>query len=172
MREEDPIIDDVNGDPHEALTELHDASEREERDTILVVDDDPDDRLYLRMGLSRTLGRFKIIEARDPEEALAYLRGGVARSIVLICTDGSMPGINGVEFAKLVRGNKVKGNSLPEDQVWPLRRVPIKLITGDPITSEHQAHVASGLLQHVTEKPFSFRDLRENVRSAARRMAG
>jgi CheY-like chemotaxis protein len=61
--------------------------------TVLVVDDDPDIRLVLRMILEGQ--GYAVIDAADGAEALALLRD---HRPALILLDLMMPGVDGVQF--------------------------------------------------------------------------
>ena len=62
---------------------------------ILIVDDEPDN-LQL---LYRTLrGKYEIVKANSPQEALECLKDGDYQCII---SDHKMPGMDGVEFLKL-----------------------------------------------------------------------
>ena len=67
-------------------------------DRILVVDDEPDMRLLLRMTLERS--GFAVEEAGTGEEALE-IAGDVQIDLVLL--DMNLPGLNGLETAAAMR---------------------------------------------------------------------
>ena len=60
---------------------------------VLVVDDDPDMRAYLRRCLGPLTDR--VVEAADGAEALAILRGAGPGAFDLIIADVVMPGLDG-----------------------------------------------------------------------------
>jgi DNA-binding NtrC family response regulator len=66
--------------------------------SILVVDDEESVRLSLAAVLERE--GYKVFTAESGEEGLRLLK---ANPIQLVITDHNMPGMNGVEFLKLVR---------------------------------------------------------------------
>ena len=69
--------------------------------TVLVVDDEPDVRLVVRMIL--TVAGHDVAEASTGEEALAALEDGLKPDAVLL--DIRMPGIDGWEVLRRVRAH-------------------------------------------------------------------
>ncbi|MCQ2249649.1 MAG: response regulator [Bacteroidales bacterium] len=67
--------------------------------SILIVDDNEEMRQYVRSVLSDT---YSILEARDGNNALQVLK---SHMVDLILTDMMMPGMDGMELAKAVRGD-------------------------------------------------------------------
>jgi CheY-like chemotaxis protein len=84
------------------------------RNTLLVVDDDPDVRWLYRSFLEP---RFKVLEAGDGREALALLR---REPVSLAIVDVHMPVMNGVELVRAMRDDPA------------LREVPVIVQTSDP----------------------------------------
>jgi signal transduction histidine kinase len=70
--------------------------------TILVVDDDPLVAMST-VGMLEDLGH-RVIEANSGKRALEILEAG--QSIDLMVTDQAMPGMTGIELAKIVRGKR------------------------------------------------------------------
>ena len=66
---------------------------------VLVVDDDELVRSFVREGLER-LGFARVLEARDPVEALPVAR---EQRVDLIVCDYEMPAMNGLDLARHVR---------------------------------------------------------------------
>lgn len=108
--------------------------------TVLLVDDDPDMRLYLRSCLrSPALSVDRIIEAADGLEALRLARSG---EVHVVISDIVVPGLDGRALCRAIRAT-------PE-----LDGVVLLLISGeDGIGSE--ATEADGFLA----KPFNSRQL-------------
>ncbi len=75
---------------------------RHETRTILVVDDQPRIRSYLRQRLHRALPDAELLEAASGEDALDLLR---TRSVDVLVADYSMPGMDGVTM--LARAHEV-----------------------------------------------------------------
>jgi DNA-binding response OmpR family regulator len=68
--------------------------------TILLVDDDPAVRAYVREALG--IAGFTILEAADGNEALRIAET-TRRPIEMLVTDINMPGIDGLELARRVQ---------------------------------------------------------------------
>jgi CheY-like chemotaxis protein len=89
---------------------------------ILIVDDEPDARLILKLILRRIL-KYPVREASSGAEALELVQQQMPRLIIL---DLTMPGLDGVTFLKQVRSNE------------QMSRVPVVVFTTYPL-SEQQA---------------------------------
>jgi two-component system, chemotaxis family, chemotaxis protein CheY len=113
--------------------------------TILIVDDDPDMRLYLR-GCLRGLGPIvgPVIGAADGVEALRRVR---AEDIGLVISDVILPRMDGLALRRAIRGDAVH------------RHLPILLISGEP-----EASIAAGPGDAFLAKPFNAHELLNAVR--------
>lgn len=106
--------------------------------TVLLVDDDPDMRLYLRSCLRRLSSPFeRVIEAADGLEALRLVRSG---AVHLVITDIGLPGLDGRRLLRAIRDDANLGH------------VSVMLISGETITGENGA---DGFLT----KPFNSQQL-------------
>ena len=112
---------------------------------VLVVDDDEATRAAERAVLAD--GGFRVIEARDGEEAMRAIRSDPPAMVVL---DIQMPGVDGPEFA---RGLRVA-----------LRHVPLVILTAasDP---KHEADRCNA--EAYLRKPFDAPELLKVVRRFA-----
>jgi two-component system, chemotaxis family, chemotaxis protein CheY len=113
--------------------------------TILIVDDDPDMRLYLRgclRGLDGAAG--PIIDAADGVEAL---RRVLADDVGLVISDVVLPRIDGLELRRAIRADAVHAH------------LPILLISGEP-----EAALLCGPDDAFLAKPFNARELLAAVR--------
>jgi CheY-like chemotaxis protein len=108
--------------------------------TILIVDDDPDMRLYLR-GCLRGLGEAagNVIDAADGVEALRQVRTG---DVGLVISDVVLPRMDGAGLRRAIREDPVHAH------------VPVLLISG-----EQEAAPASGPHDAFLAKPFNAREL-------------
>lgn len=75
------------------------------RDTILVVDDDPETRRAVVRFVSTHFGDYETIEAGDGKEALASLSSRVA----LVVCDVNMPEVDGFELCRTLRNDPAYG---------------------------------------------------------------
>jgi len=112
---------------------------------VLVVDDDDATRSAERAVLSD--GGFRVIEARDGEEAMRAITNDPPAMVVL---DIQMPGVDGPSFARKLR--------------MALRHVPLVVLTGadDP---KHEADRCNA--EAYLTKPFDAPELLKVVRRFA-----
>jgi DNA-binding response OmpR family regulator len=112
---------------------------------VLVVDDDEATRAAERAVLSDD--GFRVIEARDGEEAMRAIRSDPPALVIL---DIQMPGVDGPSFARELR--------------MGLRRVPLVILTGadDP---KHEADRCNA--EAYLRKPFDAPELLRIVRRFA-----
>jgi CheY-like chemotaxis protein len=113
--------------------------------TILIVDDDPDMRLYLR-GCLRGLGEAAglVIDAADGVEALRRVR---ADGVGLVISDVALPRMDGLALRGMIRGDPKHA------------RLPVLLISG-----ELEVTLLPGPDDAVLAKPFNARELLAAVR--------
>jgi CheY-like chemotaxis protein len=117
--------------------------------TVLVVDDEPESRQLIRIALE--LDGCTVLEATGGMEAIRKARRTAPDVIV---TDLRMPGISGIETARLLAG-------LPGT-----RRIPRIAVTVEP--PDHVSdHELTDLFVDVIRKPFAPARLRATVRDAA-----
>ena len=117
-----------------------------EGQVILVADDNADQRaLYVDL---LTYNGFRVIEARDGEEAIERAR---TESPALILMDVTMPGTSGWNAVRAVRDQK------------ETRDIPVIVVTGLAGTRDRDASFAAGSDAYLS-KPVSPRRLLEEVR--------
>ena len=93
--------------------------------TVLIVDDDPDMRLYLRSCLRGLASPFeRVIEAADGLEALRLVRS-VAVSLVI--SDVALPGLDGRRLTRAIRDDAA------------LAHVTVLLISGETVVGDNHA---------------------------------
>ncbi len=114
--------------------------------TILVVDDDPDMRLYLRgclrgllEGVADGEGAGQVFEATDGEEALKVVR---TKRVDLVISDVVLSVLDGRALRQAIRNDPA------------LRHLPVLLISG-----QQQAGFQAGPLDGWLPKPFNARQL-------------
>jgi CheY-like chemotaxis protein len=113
--------------------------------TILIVDDEPDMRLYLR-GCLRGLGAAAgaVIDAADGVEALRRVR---ADGVGLVISDVVLPRMDGLALRQAIREDSVHAH------------LPVLLISGEP-----EAVLLYGPGDAFLAKPFNARELLAAVR--------
>lgn len=108
--------------------------------TILIVDDDPDMRLYLRgclQGLGGAVGL--ILDASNGEEALRMVG---ADSVDLVISDVVLPRLDGASLRRAIRGDPAR------------EHLPVLLISG-----RERPAVPDGPVDAWLSKPFNARQL-------------
>ncbi|MDX1660741.1 MAG: response regulator [Gemmatimonadota bacterium] len=113
------------------------------RQTVLVVDDDPDMRLYLRGCLRGLPSVDRVIEASDGREALERVRSG---AVDVVVSDVVLSRMDGRELCRAIKDDPATSH------------VPVLLISGQEAVSAASTD-ADGFLA----KPFNARRLRAAV---------
>jgi CheY-like chemotaxis protein len=73
---------------------------------VLLVDDSPDDRFFIRMVLERSSKFVVVEEARDGQEAMDYLKGK-SESTDIMFLDLKMPGKNGFDVLQWIQTQRL-----------------------------------------------------------------
>jgi two-component system phosphate regulon response regulator PhoB len=121
------------------------------RNTILVVEDEPEIREMIAFALERA--GFSVAEAESAEKALEFLEGPLPDVVII---DWMLPGTNGVELARRLRKDS-------HTATLPLIMLTAKGEEGDKLRS-----FEAGIDDYLT-KPFSPRELIARVRALLRR---
>ena len=119
--------------------------------TILVVDDDSQIRRVMRTALSSH--GYRIIEARDGEEALKTVR---AERLDMIILDLNMPDMDGIEVCREIRA---------------VSNLPIIMLTVRSAEKDTVRALDAGTDDYVV-KPFGIDELLARIRAALRRAPG
>jgi two-component system cell cycle response regulator DivK len=114
--------------------------------TVLVVDDHEDNRRILR-DLLRSAG-YDVIEATTGEDGVATAQ---ARTPDLILMDIQLPGIDGYEATRRIKGDEA------------LRRIPLIVVTSYALSGDDAKAFAAGADAYVA-KPFSPRAMLAKIR--------
>ena len=114
--------------------------------TVLVVDDHEDNRRILR-DLLRSAG-YDVIEATTGEDGVATAK---ARTPDLILMDIQLPGIDGYEATRRIKGDEA------------LRRIPLIVVTSYALSGDDAKALAAGADAYVA-KPFSPRAMLAKIR--------
>jgi DNA-binding response OmpR family regulator len=118
--------------------------------TILLVDDEDSVQKLLTYPLERE--GFRVLQARDGEEALAKFR---AEDVDLVVLDVMLPKLDGLEVCKRLRVESM---------------VPIIMLTARDDELDKVLGLELGADDYIT-KPFSIREFRSRVRALLRRAA-
>ena len=121
------------------------AGEERTRPLVLVADDDEDILSLVSLQLER--GNMEVIQARDGDEALALAEERLPDLAVL---DVMMPGLNGYEVVKRLRGNERAAT------------MPLILLTARAGGGDANYGYQVGADDYI-RKPFSPAELRERV---------
>jgi two-component system KDP operon response regulator KdpE len=113
------------------------------RDTILVVDDEPQIRRFLRTSL--TVHGYDVVEASTGHEALRYVTSGHVDLVVL---DLGLPDVDGLEILQTIRG-------------WS--RVPVFVLSVRNREAEKVSALEGGADDYIT-KPFGMAEFVARVR--------
>jgi PAS domain S-box-containing protein len=147
-----PLIQTRAGDlPAQTPPETDDGSERDGAlddidlagTTMLIVDDDPDARSFVRFVLQQAGA--KVIEADNAEQALIRLHEGVPDVMI---SDIGMPTIDGYELIRQIR-------ALPDDAQ---RNVPAIALTAFTRSEDRRRALLAGYQSHLA-KPIDTIDL-------------
>lgn len=117
--------------------------------TLLVVDDDPDLRLYVRQCVLGASGRIeRVIEASDGIDGLTALHAELPD--VLVC-DVLMPRLGGIDLCERLRADPATA------------RMPVLLLTGGATSDEMRRRANEAGADGMLLKPFNSRSLRSAV---------
>jgi CheY-like chemotaxis protein/AraC-like DNA-binding protein len=108
---------------------------REDRTTVLVVDDNPDVRVYVRSVLA---GAYRVLEAADGAEALVVARAALPD---LIVADVMMPELDGLGL-----GRALKADAMTD-------AIPVVLLTARAAPEDQVAGLGTGADAYLV-KPF------------------
>lgn len=118
--------------------------------TLLVIDDNPDDRLLYRRTLQKsTDDSYSMLEAQNGEEGLALLETEIPHCILL---DYSLPGRNGIEVLKRIRGSH------------PF--VPVVMLTGQGNEKVAVAAMQQGAQNYIAKSSITLETLEHVIRMA------
>jgi signal transduction histidine kinase len=121
------------------------SAQTEQRATVLVVDDNEDNRLIALTNLE--LAGYRVLEADGGEAALAILAESPADLVLL---DIMMPGLNGYEVCRRIRADQA------------LRDVKVLMLTAKAATADILEGFGAGADDYVT-KPFEIDELLARV---------
>jgi two-component system response regulator len=99
--------------------------------TILIVDDNPDDIEIARRILAKSNSDVRLEEVRRGEDALELLRNGKELPS-LILLDLKMPGMNGIDTLRVIRADE------------RLRDIPVVILTSSSLDSDRKESFDAG----------------------------
>jgi len=120
--------------------------------TILILDDEPDNVLLIEETIKRNLPNVRMVGFTSPQEAVAWCK---ANEPDLCLIDYMMPGMSGIEFMARVR-RRVR-----------FQGVPMIMITGQPSTELQQQALDSGATDFLS-KPINIADVVVRTRNHLR----
>ncbi len=109
--------------------------------TILIIDDSENDVLLTKAALAKTGRSFRTEVASSGEAGLSLIRGGKTPP-KLILLDLKMPGMDGIEVLRKIRGDET------------LSGIPVVIVTNSILESDEQAAFkagANGFLHKATD---------------------
>ena len=124
--------------------------------TILVLDDEPDNVLLIEETFKRALPEVRTVAFTSPREAAAWCQ---TNEPDLCLIDYKMPGMSGIEFLALVR------------QQARFQGVPIIMLTGQPGSELQQQALNCGATDFLS-KPMNVADVVARTRNHLRLRAG
>lgn len=115
--------------------------------TILIVDDEEDVRIILRMRLEKT---YRVLEAASGRAALAVVRQNRPDLLIL---DWVMPDMNGLDLLERLRADSATAD------------IPVIMMSGRSEGSERADCLAAGAFAYLL-KPVNVRDLEGTIQEA------
>ncbi len=116
------------------------------RKVVFIVDDDPDDRLFVLDALSEIDKSFEYVPISSAEHLLAGLSSSGSKIPDLIILDLNMPGVMGLHALKEIRMNK------------SLKYIPIVILTTSTLEKDKKLSYEFGANCFVT-KPHSYKKM-------------
>jgi CheY-like chemotaxis protein len=127
------------------MTSRHDTS-RSRPIRLMLVDDNPDDRLFAERAISTSGGMELVAIAEDGSGALAELRHRAATDMPvpdLVLLDINMPAMDGFEVLAEIKGDAV------------LSHIPVLMLTSSDSPIDLRRSYAAGACSYIT-KPLGF----------------
>lgn len=121
---------------------MHDKS----RKVVFIVDDDPDDRLFVLDALTEIDKSFEYVPISSAEQLLAGLSSSGSKIPDLIILDLNMPGVMGLHALKEIRMNK------------SLKYIPIVILTTSTLEKDKKLSYEFGANCFLT-KPHSYKKM-------------
>jgi len=119
---------------------------------ILLVEDDVVDQMTVKRALKEIHITNRLIVANNGEEALYYLQNDKYDKPTLVLLDINMPKMNGIEFLKVVKEDKV------------LKKIPVIVLTLSKEDSDRIDSFDLGVAGYMV-KPVDYKKLVEVIRT-------
>ncbi len=119
--------------------------------TILCVDDDEDDLLFVKEAIESHDQSFHIVEAKSGNEAIRFLKECLSKEELpcLVIMDINMPGMDGRQaIGKIRQTNQLEG-------------IPITVFTTSAQASDREFFEEKGI--HFFTKPFDYNVFRKKI---------
>jgi two-component system, sensor histidine kinase ChiS len=145
------ILSDQAGSTPEVVEEFYDPDaimpvRKESREMVLVVEDNPDVRSYIREQLEEN---YRVAEACNGEEGVKMAQDDIPD---LIISDVMMPKMDGYQFCKAIRADEKTSH------------IPIIMLTARAGIDDKIDGLETGVDTYLT-KPFNARELKANVKN-------
>lgn len=117
---------------------------------VLIVDDEPDVEWLFKQRFRRELrsGKLTLHFAFSGEQALVFLKDGLAANIILVLSDINMPGMTGLDLLKRIK------TDFPD--------VRVHMITAYGDENNYRLAMEFGADGYLT-KPLDFEEIRRDV---------
>lgn len=115
--------------------------------TLMIIDDDEDDRQWFQIAIERTRPKVKLVKALGGRAAMGYLLSGLTPDLIFL--DLNMPGMDGFDFLRAINKTRVK-------------KIPVVAIS----TSDRPADISKAIhlgAIHYIVKPFSLTELMKKI---------
>ncbi|MDA7742462.1 EAL domain-containing protein [Francisellaceae bacterium] len=115
---------------------------------VLLIDDNPDDRVLYRRLLSKSDALYDIRETGDASQALAMLEEDMPDCIIL---DYAMPEMNGMEFITQLKAHP------------PLASIPVLMLTGQGDEKLAAEAIKSGALDYLVKSQVTVDNFHQSI---------
>jgi len=119
---------------------------------ILLVEDDIVDQMTVKRALKEIHVSNRLIIANNGEEALFYLQNDTYEKPTLVLLDINMPKMNGIEFLKVVKEDKV------------LKKIPVIVLTSSKEDSDRFDSFDLGVAGYMV-KPVDYKKFVDVIRA-------
>jgi PAS domain S-box-containing protein len=122
-------------------------------ETLLLVDDNPDNLLVMKKVLQKALPQVEIVTFQKPEEVMDYVR---TANVSVAILDVQMPGISGIELCRMIKAAE------------ETRHIPVILVTSHKASSGLKAKGLDVGADDFLTRPIDNKELVARVKVALR----